>query len=288
MTDKRNKAEWITDLIEGFVASQENGLGNSSDERMFGVPLVGFAAGDDPLFEQFKRDIGSFYLTPVEAFEKAFPGTTVEPEKLTVISWILPHVEQTKSDSRKEKDRPSERWARGKQLGVLINVKLQKYLIEKITATGYRAMAPCSPPFWSERISERFGRSSTWSERHAAYVAGLGTFGLCDGLITSAGKAMRCGSLIAQIEVPATVRPYQKHTEYCLFLSQGICGVCMKRCPVGAITEKGHDKEKCKAHVDGVCVDYSKEHYGIDINVCGLCQTGVPCESRIPLKNSRH
>jgi epoxyqueuosine reductase QueG len=56
----------------------------------------------------------------------------------------------------------------------------------------------------------------------------------------------------------------------------------MSRCPVGAITEKGHDKEKCKAHVDVACTEYAKKHFNIEINVCGLCQTKVPCESKIP------
>jgi len=47
-----------------------------------------------------------------------------------------------------------------------------------------------SPPFKRE-TSEKYGYASSWSERHIAYVAGLGTFGFCDDLITPVGKAMR-------------------------------------------------------------------------------------------------
>jgi len=143
-------------------------------------------------------------------------------------------------------------------------------------------MAPCLPPHWSMQISKKYNYASTWSERHAAYAAGLGTFGLCDGLITPVGKAVRCGSVVARIDVSPTERPYGKHTEYCLFLTEGSCGLCIERCPVGAVTKNGHDKEKCLAHVDGICVEFAKTHYDLDINVCGLCQTGVPCESGIP------
>lgn len=41
------------------------------------------------------------------------------------------------------------------------------------------------------------GISSNWSERHAAYVAGLGTFSLNDALITVNGIAHRVGSILS-------------------------------------------------------------------------------------------
>jgi epoxyqueuosine reductase len=285
-TEHTDKGAWIRGLIEDFIKSSENTLGNNTNDKAFGAPIVGYARGDDPIFEEFKRDIGVFYLTPLEVFGKVYPESGVRPDELTVISWILPHMKQTKMDNRKEKAYPSERWARGKKFGILVNVKLQIHLIKTLGETGHKAMAPCVPSHWTEQISQKYGLSSTWSERHAAYAAGLGTFGLCDGLITLAGKAMRCGSIVAQVNVPPTKRPYERHTEYCLFLTEGTCGLCMTRCPADAITEKGHDKEKCKAHVDGTCIEYAKNHFNLDINVCGLCQTKVPCESGIPKRKS--
>lgn len=279
-----DKTAWIKESIEEFIRSPENTLENSSNDKAFEKPIVGFASGDDPIFEEFKRDIGDFYMTPAEAFKKLYPESAIKADELTVISWVLPHIKETKTDNRKETTYPSERWARGKKFGVLINIKLQKYLIAKLEGEGIKAMAPCSPPHWSEQTSPKYSYASTWSERHTAYAAGLGTFGLCDGLITAVGKAMRCGSIIAQIKIPPTKRPYKNHNEYCLFLTEGSCGVCMTRCPAGAITEKGHDKEKCKAHVDELCVEYAKTHFDLEVNTCGLCQTKVPCESGIPKK----
>jgi NAD-dependent dihydropyrimidine dehydrogenase PreA subunit len=290
MNDKlryTDKGEWIRRTIEDFIQSPENTLGNSANNRVFDKPIVGYARGDDPVFEELKADIGPFYLKPKEAFEKVYPDAGVQHEELTVISWILPHIKQTKMDNRKEKVYPSERWARGKKFGVPVNIKLQNHLIKTLREAGYKAMAPCAPPHWSEEQSEKYGCSSTWSERHAAYAAGLGTFGLCGGLITPVGKAMRCGSIVAQISIPTTKRPYKKHTEYCLFLTGGTCGLCMTRCPAGAITEKGHDKEKCRTYVDGTCTEYVKTNFNLEINVCGLCQTKVPCESGIPNRKTR-
>lgn len=59
---------------------------------------------------------------------------------------------------------------------------------------------------------------------------------------------------------------------------------CAKRCPVGAITENGHDKVKCWDYAGGTCARYVEERFGIKGYGCGLCQTGVPCESGIPKK----
>ncbi len=133
------------------------------------------------------------------------------------------------------------------------------------------------------KMSERSGMASTWSERHAAYVAGLGTFGLCNGLITPVGKAHRCGSVVARLSIPSTPRPYDDHRAYCLFFSQGgACGKCMTRCPAGAITPQGVDKGKCREYIDMVQKAYVLENYGLEAYGCGLCQTKVPCESRIP------
>lgn len=277
-----DRGDWIKELIDNFISSSENTLGNSTNDTAFDNPIVGYASGDDPIFDFFKQDIGPFYFTPLDAFEKIYPDSGVKSCELTVISWVLPHIAKTKLDNRKETLYPSERWARGKKNGLLVNINLQKHLIKKLNESGIRAMAPCSPPHWSVNVSEKYKDASSWSERHTAFAAGLGTFGLCDGLITSVGKAMRCGSIIAERRITPTPRPYKSHTEFCLFLTEGKCGVCISRCPVGAISEKGHDKEKCKNHVDKNCVEHSKLNYNIDINVCGLCQTKVPCESMIP------
>jgi epoxyqueuosine reductase QueG len=61
-----------------------------------------------------------------------------------------------------------------------------------------------------DRLSthKHYGYASSWSERHAAHAAGLGTFGLCDGLITPKGKAMRAGSVVAKIQVEPSIRFY--------------------------------------------------------------------------------
>lgn len=73
--------------------------------------------------------------------------------------------------------------------------------------------------------------TSNWSERHVAFVCGLGTFGLSKGLITEKGIAGRLGSLIVSEKFAPRTREYTDIYEYCTR-----CGACIRRCPAGAIS----------------------------------------------------
>ena len=280
--DRFSLSAWVEESIKDFAKSPENTLRNKTGEPAWEIPLVGFSRGDDPLYREIKELIGDFYWTPVEIFTQTFPDLWITPDQLTVIAWILPQTKNTKADNRKERLYGSERWTRSRKFGEEFNAKLRDYLVTRLTEAGYQAVAPQRSPAWSQKTSPRYGLSSTWSERHAAHISGLGTFGLCDGLITPAGKAVRCGSVVARVSIPPTPRPYDGHHAYCLFFSHGTCGKCMGRCPAGAITPEGHDKVKCREYLETAIVTHAKEVYGLETYGCGLCQTKVPCESRIP------
>ncbi len=274
---------WLTNGIQDFVnQSPHNSLQNKADEKAFAAPLIGFSSGKDPLYEDYKQHVGPFHWTPLEIFTLTYSETTVTAEELTVISWILPQTSDTKSDNRKQTKWPAESWARARIFGEKFNELLRKYVVEILQKEGFEAVAPILSPQWTRKESEQYGFASTWSERHAAYASGLGTFGLCDGLITPLGKAMRTGSVVARIQIPPTQRPYNDHHAYCPHFADGSCGKCIPRCPVGAITENGHDKNTCYKHTSVASRKYTKKHYNFEGRGCGLCQTGVPCESRIP------
>jgi epoxyqueuosine reductase len=269
-SESADPAAWVNETIAGFCGSARNSLGTPEDEPAFGAPLVGFAAGDDPLFEALKRHVG-------EAFALTFPKPATGAGELSVISWILPHSEQTKRDNRTETSLPAERWARAKFFGEQFNVALREHLVAALDESGIAAVAPLrAPQYWTKEMT------SNWSERHIAYAAGLGTFGLCDGLITPLGKAMRCGSVVARLALPVTPRVYSDHHAYCDFFSGRGCAVCAERCPVSAISEQGHDKARCHAYLERVRREFIEPRFGFSTDACGLCQTGVPCESHIP------
>ena len=286
MTDKTHMdpAAWLQAAIQRFVdESPANHLQDPAREKAFDTPLVGFAAGDDPLFEAYRDHVGPFHWTPREIFRRTFPQSDWPAEALTVIAWILPQTRATKAANRRETHYPAERWSRARTFGERFNAALRKEVVDLLGNAGIRAVAPMLSPHWEKRESPKHGYASTWSERHAAYACGLGTFGLSDGLITPLGKAIRVGSVVAGTRIPPSPRPYDRHQAYCLFHSQGICGKCMRRCPAGAITAAGHDKVKCKAYIRQTAMPYIQSRYGFEGKGCGLCQTGVPCESRIPV-----
>jgi len=283
----RDPRPWIEGVIRDFIATSPlNTMGNETGEKAWDQALVGFTSGSDPIWQQYKEYVGPFHWTPWEIFSQHLPREKTGTEELTVISWVLPQRELVRDSIRRHKKYPSEEWARIRVFGEEFNTALRRHVVQTLKEAGHAAIAPLLAPNWTTVMSQRFSYASSWSERHAAYAAGLGTFGLCDGLITAKGKAMRAGSVVAKICLQPTPRPYANHRAYCLFYAEGTCGKCIDRCPVRAITEAGHDKEKCRQHLVR-SREYVREAYKFKGYGCGLCQVGVPCEAGIPVKAAR-
>ena len=256
-------------------------------EPMWAEPLVGFASGGDELFRVWKKDIGGFYWSPAEAFRQKYNDDHIKDEDLTIISMVFPQTSATKADQSLAEGVPSLRWAITRGEWERYIQSICQVLEQKMENNGIRAVAIDLLPVLSRHTSEKFGIASSWSHRHTAYVAGLGTFGLSDGLITEKGKAVRFSSIIIDKKVDANQRPYKKYNEWCLFYAQGTCGKCIDRCPVGAISQNGHDKNRCSDYLDYLKNNVPNEirtedrshYYG-----CGLCQSRIPCQDGIPTK----
>ena len=264
-------------LIRDFVATSPDNRFAETGEPYFDEPLIGFAAADDPLFAGYKQIIGDFHRTPGEILEGA----------ATVICWVLPVTRATRESNRRETQWPSRSWALTRHHGESFNVALRRNLVAQLEARGCRAIAPQLAPEWRQLDDATVGVASTWSERHAAYAAGLGTFSLSDGLITGRGIAHRLGSVITDLALAATPRTAPDHRHHCLWFREGSCGLCIARCPVGAISPAGHDKTLCREYVYSSVPAAVAERYGVTQTGCGLCQARVPCEAQIPPRKSR-
>ena len=248
--------------------------------RFYDEPLIAVADAADPLFTRdFKEPtiIGPHFREPELWLEGA----------KSVVSFFFPFTEAVRASNRTREDLPydeeihnqrcSSLWLHARIEGqVFLNV-LCAELCSFMKKQGFDAVAPSiSPDF---RVVNHF--SSNWSERHAAYAAGLGTFGLSKGLITKKGMAGRLASIITTADLPVTSREYSGPFEYCT-----MCGACQRRCPASAIDVTrgcalGKDQMICGPYVAG---SYLKPHgpKGIVRYGCGKCQVGVPCEKGIP------
>lgn len=268
--------------IQAFVNTSP--LNYSLDKRYkyFYEPQVGFASINDPLFLQYKEKIGEFYLLPTDWLDSEFgPNTS---RKGTVISWVLPINEAVIATNRAETLLPSREWSHVRFYGEQFNRALEEHISKFLSKSGFQSIAPSISSRWQRVYSDNVGHASNWSERHAAYAAGLGTFSLNDALITKRGIAHRCGSVITELVIEPTIRQYQGIYDYCLHYNSQKCGACIKRCPVDAITKNGHNKDLCFSYSRTQIKPAVNEIYGVTAPGCGLCQTRVPCERHIPGK----
>lgn len=236
---------------------------------LFDIPLLGYASAGDSLFEAFLAPgvIGPHYCPPHTWLARA----------QTVISFFLPFSQAVRIRNRAAQSIPSQAWLYGRVEGQRFVEALGLHLQKALRDAGFEAVVPSlSPDFWTVSEPETPDGpafTSNWSERHAAYACGLGTFGLSKGLITRHGMAGRFGSLITDWQTPPTPREYDGPYDWCIR-----CGACVRRCPGGAISlEGGKDHHLCLQYQTTI-LPQCQPRFG-----CGLCQTGVPCEAARPL-----
>jgi epoxyqueuosine reductase QueG len=262
----------ITNLV---LEDKENYLENGV--RFFEPPLIGIANASDLLFKELKKRevVGEVHFLPRELL----------PQACSVVSYFLPYSREIRQ-SNYQKKIVSEEWMHSRFLGEAFNNKVRKFLVELLVALGGQAISPVLEEKY--HVDYEYYRSN-WSERHVAFTAGLGTFGLNRGLITQKGISGRFGSAITTLKLEETPRPYENVFQYCPWMKDGSCGSCIERCPAGAITDKGMDKHRCRQHLlNSEQAREAKEKFNYTYNACGKCLTNVPCEDRVPFGTNNY
>jgi len=278
---------WISDLIAAFV---KNDPGNSMEskfpgEKIYKDALVGFSAGPDPLFLEYKKIIGPFHLTPAEAMDMAAKRQGVKapvPEQIGVVSFILPFADPIVDSNAAEKRWCSPRWAQARLLGGLFTQKVQMALIKELARYNILTAAPDMSPEFKASKNTPVGYASNWSFRHLAFAAGLGSFGMSDLFISEKGTAHRCGAVAVALPLKPNRERAPHYRHHCLHHRTGGCLECARRCPVGAISDKGHDKNKCGKNVVSSW-PRNQVKYQINIYGCGLCSANTPCSQEGPI-----
>ena len=262
--------EYVQESPSNFLQKEVALKPELAGMRFYDEPLIGYAAAEDPIFLEFKKSgiIGAHFITPVEWL----------PEAKTVISVFLPFSEQVRVSNRQDLSWPSCELLHARIEGQVFQNILCRFLEELFRKEDFAVLSPMvnslfktGNPLCTEKADQNF-YSSNWSERHVAYAAGLGTFGLSKGLITRKGVAGRFISIITSCFFEPDKRSYKGIYDYC-----SNCGSCVRNCPVRAISpEKGKNHPICSAFLDKTKEKHSPR-YG-----CAKCQVKVPCEFMMP------
>lgn len=190
-------------------------------------------------------------------------------EPTVVISYFIPFKKEVAQTNVKVADNlASVEWSEAYNTTNTMMAQLNDYLAEEIIKRGGCAAAPSGIKF-SEEILK-----SNWSQRHLAYAAGLGTFGINNMLISAEGCCGRYNSIVA--DIPVEPDRHQEE-ENCLYKSRGLCKKCVENCFSGALTVNGFDRFKCYEECKK-----NLEKYGAD--VCGKCDIDIPCAFGVPGK----
>ncbi|MBP1927026.1 epoxyqueuosine reductase QueG [Sedimentibacter acidaminivorans] len=253
---------------EGNYISEKNAISeNLMGMKIFEEPIFAFGSADDNNFKVLKETsvIGEHFILPKEWL----PGAR------TVVSFFLPFSEAVRESNKIDMIWPSAGWLHGRIEGQVFLNSFCRYLNSKLKEAGFDSVVPAlDNKFWSSTKSDKIESSfsSNWSERHVAFICGLGTFGLSKGIITRKGMAGRLGSIVTELYLEPCEKNYDDIYEYC-----SMCGVCSKNCPAGAISiENGKDHIKCSEFLDSIFEEHNPR-YG-----CGKCQVAVPCENIVP------
>ena len=271
----------ICALVPGNILSGIEDLPKELEGlRMYDLPIVGFGSAADPLFKEYQKPPAGYYWNKLP--------TDFLPEGRSVISCFFPTSQEIRDMQRQETDHPCKAWTFARVEGQAYINACMDAIAEWLCTEGTKTVYPQHHPdyFWMmngkildgklagttpEHATET-SHASNWSERHAAFVCGLGTFSLSRNLITVKGVAGRFGSVVTELLLEPDERPYKAYDEYCTY-----CGACAQRCVFGAIDIKlGKDLNACRNALA------SLRPYVLPRKGCGLCQVEVPCEFAIP------
>lgn len=312
-------------LRDLFDASERNRLPAAyGGHRIFDAPTIGVTAGNDPILGRFKAVATRAHMTPAEMWAKSASsrrgfreyqplgrprpdaGTWTDladlAARLKVLSIVFPYTRSILDDGSRSPHRTP-------MTGLALNfahafhAEVYEQTVRFVVEQGHRIMVPQHSRFHSVLLRpSRPHVISTWSERHYAFAAGLGTFGLAEHLITEHGCNVRLASFLTDAPLAVTPRARDDPFANCLYYAQGTCAKCVERCPGRALTKEWHNKLLCEvtrqkesARVRGELTPFLKPITRRFLYVpveecpigCALCQYDVPCMDRNPMAGRR-
>ncbi len=251
--------QWIQQIIGNFIREYEK-----NTVTKWGSPLVGFA--DAVKVKQQAAVIGENHGVPEDAVDDAS----------VVIAYFVPFLKEM-ADTNKEKGLASAEWACAYEETNIMLGKINEHLISTLEEKGYTAAVhPEAGNFDRKKLT------SNWSHRHIAYLAGLGTFGINNMLITERGCCGRYSTVVTNLDVEPD---HPRSDDLCIYKAYGSCRACINECPAGALKTDRFERHKCYE----MCIKNAEIHntFGNSYSapgetaagseVCGKCIAGMPC-----------
>jgi epoxyqueuosine reductase QueG len=259
--------EPIRNIIREFVKEYQT---RDCCHSMYGEPIVGFADAEHPYILSLPKLISPAHQLPKD----------VLPDARSIVVYYVPFTKELAKSNRAAGVLASPEWARTYEETNAMFGELNQTIIDFVAKNGGKAaVSPQAGTFDQVKLI------SNWSQRHIAYAAGLGTFGINNMLITEKGCCGRCSTVVTNLELPVG-QPMKE--ELCLYKKNGRCGACVRHCPGGALTTEGYDRDKCyvicgkNAEVytefgSSYTTEDGTAANSIGSEVCGKCITGSPC-----------
>jgi len=225
-------------------------------------PIVEIISANNEKIKELTEIISADHLMPEQ----------ILPDAKSIICFFVPFQESIVKSNIPGK-MASKEWAIAfiKTNDLIKNINNEVELL--MENNGYKAgKIPATHNFDVEKLI------SNWSHRHIAHIAGMGTFGMNNMLITKNGCCGRIGSIIINYELPE-YREIGELKEKCLNKAYGNCGVCQQKCVINAYENTNFYRHKCYDK----CLENAKYHKLIGYaDICGKCLVGLPCSTREP------
>ena len=320
----------MNDRVIDFLADLFESSGSNRLPTMFGggrifdAPMIGVSAANDPIIDRFTEVVSPVHMTPAQMWSRSArlrhngrndrrfgrpvpdEGPWTSPEELSdrikVLSLVFPYSRKVLADGCGSS-------CRTPLTGLALNLAqaFHTVVFEKMSGfladSGHRVMVPQWSRLHSVLIQFKSPYVvSTWSERHYAFVAGLGTFGLAEHLITERGCNVRLASFLTDAPLDVTPRTTDDPFGNCLHFTKGNCAKCATRCPRSALTAKKHRKLYCelirhresarvRPEIQAYLKPITRRFMHVPVTErpigCGVCQYDVPCMDRNPMADTK-
>ncbi|MDR1353781.1 MAG: hypothetical protein LBK05_10920, partial [Treponema sp.] len=245
-------------IVETIQSAMDDYEKRNRPGNLWKEPVIEIISARDEKLAALKEAVSEEHLMPCD----------ILPDAKSVISFFIPFQDEIVK-SNIGGTRASKEWAAAyvKTNDVIktINNRIEILMEQSGNKAG---KIPATHNFDTERLI------SDWSHRHIAYIAGMGTFGMNNMLITRNGCCGRFGSIIINYQFENYKRKETK--EKCLHKINGSCGICQKKCEMNAYENNVFNRQRCYKK----CLENAEYYKTLGYaDVCGKCLAGLPCST---------